>query len=84
MSQLKFLPDLVPPTALRQAVDKLRIRLDRLNIQILPNLGHEFYALETSFVYREDDTLMTFLHIPGYTQGLLMDMYKYIPTPLDP
>ena len=83
VSELKFSPDLVPPTALRLAVEKLRVRLDRLNIQILPNQGHEFYALETSFVYREDDTLTTFLHIPGYTRGSLMDMYEYIPTPLE-
>ena len=82
LSELKFSPDLVPPNALRAAVEKLRARLDRLDIQILPNQGHEFYALETSFVYHENDVLTTFLHIPGYTRGTLMELYEYIPTPL--
>ena len=82
LSQLKFSPDLVPPPLLRRSIHKLRLRLDRQDIQILPNQGHEFYELETSFVYTDRDDLITFLHVPGFKRGSMLDLYEYVPTPI--
>ena len=82
LSHLKFSSKLVPVAALRDAVQRLEDRLDILNLQILPTQTHEFYELDTSFLAFTNMTVRVFLHVPAYTRGSLLNLYKYIPCPL--
>ena len=82
ISHLKFSTDLVSPDKLRPVIERLQQRLDQQDLKILPSQGHEFYELDTSFIYFANDTLRVYLHVPAYLEGSMYKLYEYIPSPL--
>ena len=82
LSHMKFSSKLVPVVALRGAIGRLEDRLDALGLQILPTQTHEFYELDTSFLAFTNMTIRVFLHVPAYTRGTLLNLYRFIPCPL--
>ena len=82
LSHLKFSSKLVPVVALRAAIGRLEDRLDALGLQVLPTQTHEFYELDTSFLAFTNLTVRVFLHVPAYTRGTLLNLYRFIPCPL--
>jgi hypothetical protein len=82
LSHLTFSPNLISPSRLRASMRVLRERLSLRKLVVLPTQGHEFYELQVSFIYFSNHTLRSFIHVPAYYSGSLLDMYEYVPCPI--
>jgi hypothetical protein len=82
VAKMKMSLTLVPPISFRSVVARLRHRLALKRLLTLPVQGHEFYQLDTSFLFFTNRTLRVFIHVPAYYAGSLLDLYKFLPGPI--
>ena len=83
LSHLSLSSRLVGPEILYPALMRLKRNLAEMDLQMLPTQLHEFYEQEISFIGFDNGTLRTFLHVPAYYAGTFLDIYEFIPTPLE-
>jgi hypothetical protein len=83
ISHLRFSSDLVAPSKLRVAMLHIKERMLTRMMEILPTQGHEFYELDVSFLYfQENSTLRVFVHVPAQFQNSQLELFEYVPSPL--
>ena len=82
LSNRKLSPILIDPTMISSAVDELRHKMEEQGYELLVESLEDVYSSETSHVLYANMTLRTFVHLPGSKRRGEMEVFKYIPMPL--
>ena len=82
LTRMRLSPQLVNTHNVAKAIDRLQDKLAPLNLRLLTKQVYELYNLECSWVMFENKTLQVYVHIPAYNLETPMNLYEFIPSPL--
>lgn len=75
-------PRLVNSTDMSHSLSILRRRMSMAGYELLAQDLDDIYQCDTSHILFPNNTLMVFVHLPAIRTAAVMDLYSYIPMPL--
>ena len=75
-------PRLVNATDLAQSLSVLRRRMNEAGYELIPQDLDDVFSCETSHLIFPNQTLLIFIHLPAIRSAAVMDLYTFIPMPL--
>lgn len=75
-------PRLVNATDMAQSLSLLRRRMNEAGYELIPQDLDDVFSCETSHLIFPNNTLLIFIHLPAIRSAAVMDLYSFIPMPL--
>lgn len=79
--QHRLSPQLVEAFVLKDVINEMQLRLTPKMKMALNNV-EEIYRLDTSHISYVNGTLQFFVHVPCFRPDSIMNLYEFVPTPL--
>ena len=78
----KISPKLFNPEDVTRLLRQLPAQLDQDDLDTPVNSPYLFYSLPASAAYSSNGTVQIAVHVPFYRRDTMLDLFRYIPTPI--
>lgn len=76
-------PKLIPTSALAYSYSQLKVKLNLAGLIPLVSDLEDLYRCSTSHILYDNGSISILVHVPAYREDTLLELYRFIPAPID-